>query len=722
MNKIFIPISTLIISLVSAQKTNEVLLREFESQRQANHKRYEAYAGKQKAIDKSSEPLQNILSGFMRERSSLAGFTPSGMPLFYSSHDSRQPKNSNADYLQNGQINGLSGSFNGENIKYTIFDGGRVLETHQLFDNLPNRIINKENADSVAYHFHSTAVAGFIGAKPYNFSGSWSTNTGVVVAQFNNLNLQGVAKNSTMDSYSFNETTLPGNSTPNTLFQKIVASQPKISNHSYGITMGWEQNPQNGAWYWKGDFISPGTSRTLEGTYLDNDRDYDKIVYTNPSYIIVKSSGNSFGDEPGANDYKLYPNPNFDENLPVGAANSPWLFFAATDILPPKNCSNGYDCIGTGSLAKNIIVVGSNDIITANDGRYVVAADVVHSSYSSAGPRDDGGIKPDITATGTDVVSASVRNGNQQSYEYGSGTSYSAPIVTGIIGLWTQISKQLFNGAEFNAASAKTLMIHSALEAGNIGPDPWYGWGLIDAKKGAELLVGKSNNTVIFNDETLTNGTPYTKTVTASGSEPLKVTISWIDPAYTNMPATDSEAYNNRSSKLINDLDLRIIDNEDNTVYMPWKLNAGSPLTPATKGDNTVDNVEQVVINTPAAGRTYRIEVSNKGTLVNDTGAPAPQKYSILITGYNDFLGTKEAKSLNSNLAVVPAITKDFVKIVKAPAKSVFNVYDFTGKKLQSGTINNDQEQVDLSAYTKGIYIIEVKTGKEVVSKKVIKE
>ncbi|MFP3577937.1 S8 family serine peptidase, partial [Brevibacillus sp. SIMBA_040] len=63
--------------------------------------------------------------------------------------------------------------------------------------------------------------------------------------------------------------------------------------------------------------------------------------------------------------------------------------------------------IGPGSLAKNIIVVGATDIITANSGRYVTSADVVHSDYSSAGPRDDGGIKPDISAVGTNVGSGS---------------------------------------------------------------------------------------------------------------------------------------------------------------------------------------------------------------------------------------------------------------------------------------------------------------------------
>lgn len=725
MRKIIISVCILMNLLSNAQKNNQDLMKEFEKQRVENSKKFDARIGRQTPNGKSNNPLEKVLFDLKEQKSSLAGFTPSGIALYYSSQDSRQPKNSNADHLQNGTVTGLQGSFNGENIKYTIFDGGRVLETHQLFNNLTNRISNKEDADSVNYHFHSTAVAGFIGAKNYNFTGSWSTNTGVIVAQFTNLDLQGVAQNSTMDSYSYNETTLPGNTTKSNVYQKILLSQPRISNHSYGVPQGWWQNPNNEAWYWRGTFASPATATSLEGTYQENDREYDKIVYSNPTYIIVKSAGNSYGDHPGANDYKLYPNPGFNPALPSGSSNPFWTFFEDTDTLPPQNCSNGYDCIGAGSLAKNIIVVGANDVITTNEGRYAASTDVVHSSYSSAGPRDDGGIKPDITATGTNVVSASVRANNQPTYEYGSGTSYSAPIVTGIIGLWNQINKQLFGNTELNAASAKTLMIHSALEAGNVGPDPWYGWGLIDAKKGAELLVGKSNNSVIFNNEILNSGIPNTKTVTTLGTEPLKVTISWIDPAFTNLPATDLAGYNDRTSRLINDLDLRIIDTETNITYLPWKLNANNPMTPATNGDNTVDNVEQIVINTPTAGKNYKIEISNKGTLVNDNGTTAPQNYSIIVTGHNgnNTLGTKESKAgVLNNIAVAPSVIKDATNILRAPKKSTFIVYDLSGKKLQSGNINSDQETVDLSTYAKGIYIIEIKTDKESISKKVIKE
>lgn len=401
--------------------------------------------------------------------------------------------------------------------------------------------------------------------------------------------------------------------------------------------------------------------------------------------------------------------------------------FSATDVLPATNCALGYDCIGPGSLAKNIIVVGATDVISTNNFKYTTSTDVVHSDYSSAGPRDDGAIKPDIATTGTDVFSPATAEDTtgSVSYSYGSGTSYSAPVVTGVIGLWSQINKQLFNNQLLNAASAKTLMVHSAQEAGNIGPDPWFGWGYIDAKKGAQLLVGKSNNSIIFNDETLTSGVANTKTVKASGSEPLKVTISWIDPEYV-LPANLSwaQAYNNRSSRLVNDLDVRIIDTTTNTSYQPWKLDANSPMTPATKGDNTVDNVEQVVLDNPVAGRTYRIEVTNKGTLVNNAATPvlAPQNYSIIVTGFNEVLGTKDVVNSTNGIVIAPTLTKDVVNILKAPKKSSYTVYDLSGKKLQNGVINSAQESISLSSYTNGIYIIEVKTDKDVISKKVIKE
>ncbi|EJL69872.1 S8 family peptidase [Chryseobacterium populi] len=685
-------------TFVAAQK-NSALMRDFEKQNNESNQKFDVYITKNYGSGKDLKTGKEIED----KRANLAGFL-GNIPYFYEAHNIDQIKNSNSDFLQNGTIAGLNGSFNGENIKFTIFDGGRVYAAHNVFNNATGRITNKE-ATTMNYSAHATAVSSFIGGKAYTSSGK---------------NIQGIAKNSTIESYAFMKSILPGDPSESIVFQKILKAQPKISNHSYGTNMGWDYRPINGSytWIWTG-YYSNGTSYDLQGTYYQNDKNYDQIVYSNPSYIIVKSAGNSYGMLPSAFVTKYYQD-----------STGKLVKFSFSDPLPPKNCKDGYDCIGTGSLAKNIIVVGASDIITTNGGRYSNASSVVHSSYSSAGPRDDGGIKPDITTVGTNVGHASTAENTTGSTTYGTGngTSYSGPVVTGIIGLWTQINKQLFNGSEFNAASAKVLTIHSASEAGTVGPDPHHGWGFINAKKGAELLVGKSNGTVIFTDETLNSGTANNKTITASGNEPLKVTISWIDPAYNHPDyQTFQEAHNIRTSNLVNDLDLRIIDITNNTVYYPWKLNVSSPMTTATKADNKVDNVEQVVIDAPTAGRSYRIEVSNKGTLVNDSGASAPQNYSIMVTGHSNqqITSPKAAtneKSLISNISIAPTVTKNTVNILNAPEKSTFNLYDLSGKKLHNGTFSRKTETVDLSSYPNAIYIIEIITGKETISKRVIKE
>ncbi|WP_292009183.1 S8 family peptidase [Chryseobacterium sp.] len=704
-------IGVLAISLANAQD-NEALKREFEKQNRENNEKFDSYLAKRLSGTTSKDSgLQNEI---IDNRENLAGFTPDGKPYYYQEHDIRQVYNSNADAITTaGNITGLNNAYNGEGIKFTIFDGGRVYAAHPAFANAAGRITNKE-ASSLAYSGHSTGVAGFIGSTTVNITG---TLNGVATT----ANIQGIAKNSTINSYSFSTTTLPGNSYTSSVFQKILTAQPAISNHSYGIASGWTTTKlSSGAsiWLWTGGFSSPNTAYDLRGTYFTNDQNYDQIVYNNPSYIIVKSAGNSFGDGPTGNESAAYTSSNGNLTL-----------FSSTDTKPPVDCAQGYDCIGIGSLAKNIIVVGASDVITNNNYRYTSSSDAVHSFYSSAGPRDDGGIKPDITTTGTNVFYASSAENTTGSstYAYGNGTSFSAPVVTGIIGLWTQIYKDLFSNQTLNAASAKTLTIHSALEAGNVGPDPLFGWGLINAKRGAEILVGKANNTVIFDTETLTSGTPNEKIVKASGSEPLKVTISWTDPEY-KLPAnmTWIQAYNNRTSRLVNDLDLRIIDTTTNTTYYPWKLNATNPLTPATKADNTVDNVEQVVINTPVAGREYRVVISNKGTLVNNAGSSAPQNYSIIVTGQSQTLGTTSKMdneaSILDNLAIVPTITKDFVKVLRAPQNSTFSIYDLSGKKLQSGKLDTSETSLNLSSYTQGIYIVEIKTGNETITRKVIKE
>ena len=83
---------------------------------------------------------------------------------------------------------------------------------------------------------------------------------------------------------------------------------------------------------------------------------------------------------------------------------------------------------------------------------------------------------------------------------------------------------------------------------------------------------------------------------------------------------------NNPARKLVNDLDLRVTGNGN--TYMPWVLNRLNPGSPATHGDDTLNNVEKIVIPATVPGKTYTISVSHKGTLRNGS-----QAYSLIVSG-----------------------------------------------------------------------------------------
>ncbi|AFR35660.1 hypothetical protein B739_1061 [Riemerella anatipestifer RA-CH-1] len=629
-----------------------------------------------------------------------------GKPYFLSTEDLDQIENSNVDFIQNGKMLGLTKSYNGENVKVSVFDGGKVYEKHTDFGGaVSTRVVNKEKVSS-SYSAHATAVTSMLGGIGHIIGdGTISGNT------------KGIMPKATFDAYSFMNSTLEGENADKTVYQKILFSKAHLSNHSYGINPAWsyeEAGDMGEGFYWGGAYdTATKLSYDLNGAYLSNDQKYDDIVYENPSMILVKSAGNSFGDGPAGTSLNSY----YEDK------DGNYVKFTQADNLPSNNCSEGYDCIGPGSLAKNIIVVGATEKITSNNKRYRQSTDVIKADYSSAGPRDDGAIKPDIAGVGSDIFSASSSDTGSNEWAYGSGTSYSAPQVTGIIGLWIQIYKDLFNGSSLDAASAKTLLVHSADEAGNVGPDAWFGWGFANAQKGAELLVKKSNGEVIFENKKLQNGDKDIVTLSTDGKQSLKATISWVDPSYKKIPETYGEAHNNRTSKLVNDLDLRIINEKTGEVYYPWKLNINSPMAAATKRDNTVDNVEQVLIDTPSSG-TYRVEVSHKGKILDNSGAEAQtQNYSIIVSGYTEIVLTTESIDKSpgevtlQNAVVTSSITFVNPQLITSPVY----MYDMSGRLLQ--TINsNFSQSVDVSGLTPGVYIINMMTTNGKVTKKFIKK
>jgi Subtilase family/GEVED domain/Secretion system C-terminal sorting domain len=375
-----------------------------------------------------------------------------------------------------------------------------------------------------------------------------------------------------------------------------------VSNHSYGAVNGWYEipNPTGSiTWRWLGDPALSEVEDYKFGQYDADSRAWDVIANNAPNYLIVKSAGNSHGPEgptPGTQHY-------------VGQTT--------TVSSLTRSDQTGYDQVSSNSTAKNILTVGA--VFNLTNG-YNQSADVRTVSFSSWGPTDDGRIKPDLVGIGVNVLSSVATSDSV--YEALSGTSMSSPQVAGSLFLLQELYGQRNAGKFMRSATLKAVALHTTSEAGaNPGPDYTYGWGILNTEAAARVLLNDANNHLL-NERTLATGSTYSVSVVASGRGPLTGTICWNDPAGT----TQGRTFNDRTPRLVNDLDLRIAGG--GKTSLPWTLNPASPTTAATPGDNIRDNVEQIRIDNPVPGQTYTITVSHKGTLSGSS-----QDYSLILSG-----------------------------------------------------------------------------------------
>ncbi len=556
-----------------------------------------------------------------------------GMPMYYQTDNATAAISVSTSKCYLGGGGGLS--LSGSGVTLGIWDGGGVRTGHVEFG---GRADQQDSPGST--HYHATHVAGTMIA------------SGVVPSA------KGMSPEAMLDCYDWD-------------FDKIEMNAAarnglRASNHSYGFITGWLRisffgggvdpidpfkrritDPMGGIpiteWAWFGDTRVSQFEDHFFGYYSFEALAWDELIFDNPSYLWVNAAGNDRNEGPSGAVPHIYYN----------RATNDWVF---SDVARSKDGNSGYDSISHASCGKNGLTVGAvNDV----SGGYNAPQGVLMSSFSCWGPADDGRIKPDIVGNGIGLYSTFDTSNN--AYAILTGTSMASPNVCGSLGLLIQRFRNTHpNDDDMLASTLKGLVIHTADECGPAqGPDYQFGWGLLNTLKAAQLITADVNQPNSITEHTLLpNETVEFVVISDPAAGGLRATICWTDPPPTvEIPF----ALDPSTQVLVNDLDLRIVGAAQ--TYEPWVLDRTEPGLPAARGDNNVDNVEQVVVQSNVAD-AYHITVTPSGPLVGGS-----QVFSLLISGAS--LITQQTEEVppilaaerpvrNSGLGTVPTVEVTF--------------------------------------------------------------
>lgn len=601
----------------------------------------------------------------------LVGVLPGGDLKYLTTYNLGSRTTSRVNSISSGGSLGLN--LNGENMLIGILEGTIALDTHIEFtdESGDSRVIRGENFAPIQSYLNQLGN--------YEFMKFHATHvTGTLIAKGLNPEVKGFAPKAKVKMFNWNNDVA-----------KMTTEASKgmlVSNHSYGINIiGYDQNGNPFLQINKGNF----------GLYAPESVEFDKLTYNHQYYQPVMAAGNDRG----------------------------W----ATQANPTKK---GNDMLVGKAVAKNTVVVAAVKEVL----NYTAATDVVMTEYSNFGPADDFRIKPDIATKGDAVFSTAYElpkppktiyeEAENNLYGLNDGTSMASPAATAVFALWQQWAiENREDGVPFKSATLRALMAHTADEAGNApGPDHMFGWGLLNAQKGVEVMLNsKEKGASLIEEKTLNNQEKYEKRLVV-GNDVKKIiaTLAWTDPAGT-FHMSNYESENNIIPAIVNDLDIVLTKGEEE--FLPWKLNKDFNDLRAVKGNNDVDNIEKIEIENVIPG-DYLLRISHKGNLTSNK-----QDYTLIVSyeKADGTLSTENKELVVDNFKIWPNPVNNVLNIALPDTfgfdKVSYTVYDLSGKIVVKGAEQtSDAVEVSTTQLSKGVYFIEIESNGVKSTQKFVKK
>lgn len=320
-----------------------------------------------------------------------------------------------------------------------------------------------------------------------------------------------------------------------------------------------------------------------KGAYDAMAAGFDDYMWNNPDMLMVFAAGNSGADE------------NSDGRVDEGSIGSP---ASAKNVLTVGASENLLD---QGGIQQPLSALKVADKFKAEPLKSDTLSNNPNgiAAFSSRGPTQDGRLKPDIVAPGTNIVSTRSSaieadpNGApplwgeyDANYLYCGGTSMATPLAAGAAVVTRQFIRAQLGVPNPSAALVKATLMHTAFdlypgqfgmgptqELQRPGPNPHQGYGRIDMDR-LTMLDG----TTVVADERSGVGLSESMSYSIASNTGIKATL-----VYTDAPGAA-----NAAKALVNDIDLEIMTPNGQIVASNDRTNNVETLTAQGAGSYTI--------------------------------------------------------------------------------------------------------------------------------------